>query len=205
VAANTTKRDQSGANSSSAKRVARTDVEPVPAATLTLTLEGETKRKRALAALAMAGGNRSAAARAVPGVSRDMLKRYVRDFPEEYEQVRRDLAPQIEAAVVEEMRGFIVEAGRVKSRVLERIDAALDLPADEGGIPSRDLPQTLRNVAASQGTAIDKTLSLSGRPSQVVEHRSASELLERLQKLGALKRPGHDAEATATEITAESG
>jgi hypothetical protein len=84
--------------------------------------------------------------------------------------------------------------------VLERIDRALD----SGAINEKDLGQTLRNVAGSQSTAVDKTLSLSGRPSQITEHRSAAELLERLEKMGALRRPGHDAEATATEIAAET-
>lgn len=169
-------------------------------ATITMPLTAETKRKRAFAALSMAGGNQAEAVRAVEGLTKEALGRYVRRYPEEYEEVRRNLAPQIEAAVVEEMRAFIVQAGRVKSKVLERIDRALD----EDKIPERDLHNTLRNVAASQATSVDKTLSLSGRPSQITEHRSAAELLERLQKLGALKRPGHDAEATATEIAAET-
>jgi hypothetical protein len=200
MAANTGNRDNKNQHGGhiGAERRALAVVGP---ATVTVALQAETKRKRAFAALAMAGGCYAEAVRAVDDLKLTALKGYVKNYPEEYEEVRRNLAPQIEAAVVEEMRAFIVQAGRVKSKVLERIDRALD----EDKIPERDLHQTLRNVAASQSTAVDKTLSLSGRPSQITEHRSAAELLERLQKLGALKRPGHDAESTAIEVPAESG
>ena len=197
MAANTGNRDNKNQHGGriGAERASLAVVGP---ATVTVALTAETKRKRAFAALSMAGGNQAEAVRAVEGLTKEALGRYVKRYPEEYEEVRRNLAPQIEAAVVEEMRAFIVQAGRVKSKVLDRIDRALD----EDAIPERDLHNTLRNVAGSQGTAVEKTLSLSGRPSQVVEHRSATELLERLQKLGALKRPGHDADATAVEIPA---
>ena len=200
MAANTGNRDNKNQHGGhiGAERRALAVVGP---ATITMPLQAETKRKRAFAALAMAGGCRAEAVRAVEGVSLSTLQTYLKNHPEEYEEVRRNLAPQIEAAVVEEMRAFIVQAGRVKSKVLERIDRALD----EDAIPERDLHNTLRNVAASQATSVDKTLSLSGRPSQITEHRSAAELLERLQKLGALKRPDHDAEATATEMPADAG
>jgi hypothetical protein len=199
MAANTGNRDNKNQHGGhiGAERRALAVVGPT---TITMPLTAETKRKRAFAALSMAGGNQAEAIRAVDGLSRSTLQTYLKNHPEEYEEVRRNLAPQIEAAVVEEMRAFIVQAGRVKSKVLERIDRALD----EGAIPERDLHNTLRNVAGSQGTAVDKALSLSGRPSQITEHRSATELIERLTKLGALRRPGHDAEATATEIAAET-
>ena len=193
MAANTGKRDNKGASNGRAIHKERESLEMVPGGRVTVQLSAETRRKRAFAALAMAGGNVSEAARAT-GYAPANITKYRENHPEEYAEAQREMAPAIEKAVVAEMHGFIVATGRVKRKALEQIDRALD----EGTLAPRDLAAALRNVAASEATAIDKSLSLSGRPSSVVEHRSASELIERLAKLGALK-VGH-VDSTAAEL-----
>ena len=195
VAANTGNRDNRGAGNGRAIAAERESLTMVPGGKVTVKLDRATRRQRAFAALAMAGGNATEASRAT-GIAVEVIRRYRENHPDEYADAQRELAPQIEKAVVAEMHGFIVEAGRVKRKALEQIDEALDA----GTLAPRDLAATLRNIAQSEATAIDKSLALSGRPSQVVEHRSASELLQKLERLGALRVGRVDAEATATEL-----
>ena len=195
MAANTGNRNNKGAGNGRRIAKERESLEVVPGGKVTVQLAEGTRRKRAFAALAMAGGNVSEASRAT-GYNVRTIAAYRDRHPDEWADAQKEMAPAIEKAVVAEMHGFIVETGRVKRKALEQIDRALD----EGTLAPRDLAAALRNVAASEATAIDKSLALSGRPSSVVEHRSASELIERLAKLGALKVGHADAESTAIEL-----
>lgn len=195
MAANTGNRNNKGAGNGRAIHKERESAEMVPGGKLTVKLDASTRRKRAFAALAMSGGNVTEASRAT-GLNVATIANYRERHPDEWADVQKEMAPAIEKAVVAEMHGFIVETGRVKRKALEQIDRALDA----GTLAPRDLAAALRNVAASEATAIDKSLALSGRPSSVVEHRSATELMDRLEKLGALRRRAH-VDSTAIDVS----
>lgn len=140
-----------------------------------------TQRQRAFLALALAGGN---AARAAAGldVGERSLQRWRRSHAEEYERVRRELAPQLEAVAVSEAYERVLELGRLEALVAAKLEAAVEA----GEIPARDLPGALRNITTSKAINVDKILALSGRPTQVVEHRSATDIVRRLAALGAV-------------------
>jgi hypothetical protein len=151
-----------------------------------------TRRQRGLLALALGGGSLRRAA-AMSGISENTLKEWRGRFREEYERVCRDVAPRLEAIVVNECYARVIALGELETLAMEKLEAALA----NNEIPARDLPGALRNITTSKAINVDKILALSGRPTQVIEHRSMPAIYERLSKLGALTKP---VEGTATPI-----
>jgi hypothetical protein len=151
-----------------------------------------TRRERGLLALALCGGNRWRAAE-TSGIPEYTLKMWKEKHREDYERVCRDVAPRLESIVVNESYARVIALGELEALAMEKLEAALR--NDE--IPARDLPGALRNITTSKAINVDKILALSGRPTQVIEHRSMPAIYERLSKLGALTKP---VEGTATPI-----
>lgn len=153
----------------------------------------------ALATLAMCGGNaRQARERLLAGgidVSESTLKYWRNDrFPERYRQACEDTAPQIEAQVVDFQRELAYRASQAAQHAvaleLERIDAR----------EVKDASASARNLATTAGIAVDKVLSLTGRPTTIHEHRTPEQAMKRLRTL----HPGLFVEGTADEITPET-
>lgn len=150
--------------------------------------EGATRMQRGFVALALAGDNSLRASEAC-GVPASTLREWRQDHRAEYDRVRAELVPQLERLVVSEAYARVIELGELEAKVA----AALAIAIDEGKIPQRDLPGALRNITTSKAINVDKILALSGRPTQVIEHRSGAELVARLARLGAV------VDATAVE------
>lgn len=162
-------------------------------ATVTVDVTEATQRQRAFVALALAGGN-SVKAAPLCGLGESTLRRWRREFAEEYERVRHELAPRLERVAVSEAYARVVELGELEALAIRKLQAAIE----EDKIPARDLPSALRNITTSKAINVDKILALSGRPTSVVEHRSAGELVRRLAALGAV------VDGSATEIPADT-
>lgn len=139
------------------------------------------RRQRAFIALALAGGNAERAAERCDASARS-IRRWRDSHGEEYERVRRDLAPQIEATVLAECHATAVRLGEIERLAAEKLAIALE----NDQIPAKDLPSALQRLTTAKAINIDKILVMSGRPTQVVEHRSAAELVRRLARLGAV-------------------
>lgn len=144
--------------------------------------------QQAFVALALAGDNVPKAS-VVCGVPERTLYRWRSEERVTYDRVRAELVPQLERLVVSEAYARVIELGELEAKVA----AALAVAIDEGTIPQRDLPGALRNITTSKAINVDKILALSGRPTQVIEHRSGAELVARLARLGAV------VDATAVE------
>lgn len=112
--------------------------------------------------------------------------------PERYRDICTDLAPQIEARVVHLQRELAVRAteGALLAANLERTRI------ENGEV--KDAASSARNLSTVAGIAVDKILSLTGRPTSITEHRNADQVLGRLERLGLLKA---DVDSTATEVT----
>lgn len=72
--------------------------------------------------------------------------------------------------------------GEIERLAAEKLAIALE----NDQIPAKDLPSALQRLTTAKAINIDKILVMSGRPTQVVEHRSAAELVRRLARLGAV-------------------
>lgn len=149
----------------------------------------------ALATLAMCGGNCRQARERLLAAGIDVNERtllYWKNdrFPERYRQACHDTAPQIEAQVVDFQRELAYRASQAAQNAvaleLERIEAR----------EVKDASASARNLATTAGIAVDKVLSLTGRPTQITEHRTPEQSLKRLGQLV----PGLIVDSTADEM-----
>jgi hypothetical protein len=133
---------------------------------------------RALLELAICGTSTEARRRlAAQGLQ--VSDRTLRDwkqvrYPDRYRQIAEQHARQVEDVIVQQARETALFAGHV-----ERSALAAELKAIEAG-KVRDHSASARNASTVKGINVDKLLTLSGRPSQVVEHRQADDLLRKL-------------------------
>lgn len=155
--------------------------------------EESTKVQKGFLALALAGDN-TARASETCGINERTLRYWRQKYREEYDRIRRDLAPRLEQVVVAEQYAFVLEAGRAKRLALQKTMEALEADA----IPARDLPGALKSITTAEAISVDKILALSGRPTSVVEHRSANDIVRKLAALGAVT------DATAVELPEET-
>lgn len=141
----------------------------------------------ALLALATTGSGRLAAQQV------DVPERTIQDWRHRYAQRYQELADkhqrQIEDVIVQQARDTAIMAGDIERQVLERLSTQVD------SLDAKDAAATVRNLSTAKGINVDKLLTLTGRPSQVTEHRSTDDLM---RKLESLKVKAID--ATAEEI-----
>lgn len=147
--------------------------------------------EQALTAIVMTGGNMEEAAR-ITGRHAKTLAAWRNKNIARYMEIRREKGPALEAMVVDGLRGFLVEAERVKLKALNALEKAID----DGEV--KDYGSALKNISVSQGIAGSKIMDLTGRPTAIIEHRSTKELMARLAAIGAI-------ESTAEEEPANMG
>jgi hypothetical protein len=155
--------------------------------------------ERGLVALALYSGNSRRASKALGAqgfkVGQSSLHRFRNRFPEKYEQLRRDVLPQLrEYAAERHMELADFEVG-VAWKIAQQLDE------QHGKIPARDLPGALRNVGVSAAVHTDKAQTLRGEPSQVVGHRSLDEVRRALEAKGVKFIP--EAQVRDAEVVGE--
>jgi hypothetical protein len=125
------------------------------------------------------------------GVPHPTLQAWKSEHRARIERIREERGPELEAMAINGLRAFALRAEEVKAAALEATMEQLR----EG--KARDPAAVLRNVATAQGITVSKILELSGRPTSIVEHRSAQDIVARLASLGAV------VDSTARELPAE--
>lgn len=147
-----------------------------------------------LTAVALCGGNcvqaeqrLQQAGRAIPANTLYTWRNH--RHADRYREISDTLAPQIEAQVVDLQREL---ATRAATAALLAVDLEHKRIAQED---VKDASASARNLSTVAGIAVDKILSLTGRPTSVIEHRNADESLARLKRLGLV------IDSTATEET----
>jgi hypothetical protein len=150
----------------------------------------------ALATLALCGGNANKArqrllAGGIDVPARTLLYWRTERFPERYEQSCQELAPQIEAQVVDFQRELAYKASQAAQQAV-----ALEIDRIEAG-QVKDASASARNLQTTAGIAVDKVLSLTGRPTVIHGDKTGDALLKELRGLA----PGLIVNGTAEEIT----
>lgn len=148
-----------------------------------------------LTALALNGGNASRAAEQLQAagleISHDTLTRFKNSrFPRRYRDACDRLAPQVENVVVNYHRELAVQAAHAAQRAV-----ALETERLAAG-EVKDAAKSAQNLATTAGIAVDKVLSLTGRPTSITEHRTPEQAFKRLQSLV----PGLVFEGSAEEM-----
>lgn len=95
-----------------------------------------------------------------------------------YDAYAKELAPQIEEQLVAEMREVAARASQLEHQIMDQIVKKLPSMSD----PSR----ALTAVTKAKQTAIDKVLSLTGRPQVITERRDAAQLVKKLEAMRVL-------------------
>jgi hypothetical protein len=137
----------------------------------------------ALLAFAATGGNASRASRLLKergiDVSTSTVTKWAeRTYPDRYMQIAATHGAELDRVLAEQARGIAMRASEVERLAIDNTEEALK--AGEVKDPSA----VARNMSVTKGIAVDKTLVLTGRPAQIVEHRSAADLIKKLEKLG---------------------
>ena len=117
-------------------------------------------------------------------------KRYLR---EDYDRLREELAPQLEAEMVRVMRETAMRAAEVERKAIDLAERRLD------GGQDYDPARTAVSMSRIKATATDRLLTLTGRPQSIVEHRRAEEILRSLHAKGVIELAPEDVQELPEE------
>jgi hypothetical protein len=148
--------------------------------------------EKALLALALVGGNSGEASRRLKGANIEISPRLLRLWrsglhARRYAELAQEYAREVEETIVQEARETAILAAEV-----ERLALAKTLEQLEAG-EIRDAAAAARNAATVKGINVDKLLTLSGRPNQIIEQSNPDEILAHLIRDGIFQLAG-DAE-----------
>jgi hypothetical protein len=138
------------------------------------------ERTRALVCLASRAGNAAKTVRDLKEQGLDIPESTLRSWrdTDEYETIRSKYGHKLEDFMVNELRERMVEQAEVERLALEKTRAALEA----GDI--KDPARTMRDIAHAKSQNIDKLRVMTGRPTDITEHRSLDELVKALAALG---------------------
>lgn len=129
------------------------------------------------------------------------------EFREDYERLVADMGDQTQAVINE-----VMETARLAAQA-ERLAIERTLHELQNGT-CKDPARAARDLAHIKATNVEKFLTLSGRPSQIVEIQNPDEALQELVRMGVFKPalPGARGDdvielpaAAVEEISATSG
>lgn len=145
------------------------------------------EQTRGLMALVACAGSVTAAARALEQqgcpIPAATLRSWMQTRRDEYDELREHHAQQLEDEAKRQLRETMVLAGAVQRKAIELAEERLDQRKD---IAPAQTAAALAKVAAS---AADKLLALTGRPTQITEHRTLEEIVRPLVASGVLELP----------------
>lgn len=138
------------------------------------------ERTRALVCLASRAGNARRTARDLKEQGLEIAESTLRGWrdSDEYETIRSKYGHKLEEFMINELRERMVEQAEVERLALEKTRAALEA----GDI--KDPARTMRDIAHAKSQNIDKLRVMTGRPTDITEHRSLDELVKALAALG---------------------
>ena len=111
------------------------------------------------------------------------LKAVARMRPKEYEELRAKLVPIKEDSLTHNLLDNALYMSDVTRVAMEQLMARLE----EGRIPPEYLSRVARDAQDVQSKAIEKKLSLEGRPGIITETRTAPEIIRALEQKGVLR------------------
>jgi CBS domain-containing protein len=141
------------------------------------------ERTRALICLASLAGNVAEARRSLSEAGVDVPAETLRNWKrtDEYERIRHEYGQRLEDYVVAEIRERMVEQSDLERLALQKTREALE------NDDVRDPARTMRDIAHAKAQNIDKLRVMTGRPTDISENRSLTELVKALEALGIAK------------------
>lgn len=158
-----------------------------------------TQVDEALLALAYCGGNtrRASSLTGVPSPTLHLWR--TSTHRDRYLTLAERERPRLEQIAVEDAISTILQAGELEHSVLDHLATRLDAD-DPAPKELAELAATLQRITTAKGINGTKLLELTGRPTQITEHRNGTEILKQL----AQRVPGLIINSTAEDITSPS-
>lgn len=153
-----------------------------------------TEIDKALTVLAYYGGN-SARASAETGIAASTLRDWrTTVHRDRYLEITEREGPRLEALAANQARELVIRSADIEHAIIDRLAAQ-----DDEAPTTKELTElagALQRITTSKGINTTKLLELTGRPTQVVEHRDPKQAAAALAR-----RLGVVLEGTATDIT----
>jgi hypothetical protein len=117
-----------------------------------------------------------------------------------YQQLVEEELPQVYAAIAERCEDLALAQADVEAKLLAKLEGDLDK------LDARDLASSLRNVNVAKAVNIDKASLVRGKPTEIREDRSLTEVARALSKYASVvKVNGQVVDSTAVELPALAG
>lgn len=114
---------------------------------------------------------------------------------QEYETIRAELAPAIEAHIANDALDVAHLCTEIEKLAGERLLTAVK----EGRVSRKEMSRIMRDVSQTKSQSIEKRMTLEDRPEKIVSHRSHDEVIDGLVRLKVAQV------VDATAIEEESG
>lgn len=159
--------------------------------------------EHALLELALSNGNQNMASRRT-GISQATIRGWAKKWPERYEEIKANLAPILEALAVEQSRRNMLRAAEVNGDLLEKASEATEVGNTDDVVKYM---KAFQSGSIGQGIQTEKTLLLSGRPTEILEKRDTQQILKDLGDIapGLLTVEGSAIDVTPQELPASAG
>ena len=102
-------------------------------------------------------------------------------FPDRFHELLRERGREIEERSAGTMRSLVQQIGEIEELAWERTRQMI-----EEGNPRIDPSQVAQRAAVAKGINNDHNLKLTGRPTQITEHRDPNEILRSLGAIAGL-------------------
>lgn len=144
---------------------------------------------QALTALALTGSSDTASTQL--GIPSSTLREWRIEHAERYADIQKRLIPQIEQATIGLYRNLAVAAAQAAQDAVELAKQQIAT----GDV--KDSSATAKNLATTAAIATDKLQIMEGRPTTIIEHRSA-DIMQELEARGLI------VDSTADDINSET-
>jgi len=153
------------------------------------SMYGVTEVEAALTQIALAGDNATKAAK-LTGHAPSTLQDWRNRYRDRYDEIRRELAPQIESTIIEEARATALLAAEAERAGIQATISSIN----NGTI--KDPSSAAKNMSLVKAVNVDKFLLLENRPTSISTHVGTDELLRKLTAGGYI-------DSTAQELPDE--
>jgi hypothetical protein len=153
----------------------------------------------ALQVLAGVGGVYKKAERVLAEIGLEILAQTLSEwanhkFPDRYHAILRERGREIEELAASKAREAVIKAQTAQNLAIEQTIERL-----EANDPRVDPSQAAQRMAVVMGINNDHNLKLTGRPTQITEHRDPNEILRSLGAIAGLVKVENEAEGDVQE------
>lgn len=149
------------------------------------------ERQKALTILCLRAGDTKQAALDLQAQGFDIdaptLRKWKRQYTKEYNELSEKYKSEIEEQVIRGLRETIVVAETAERAAVEIALTELESAKVRRNLRPADAAITANNLANIKSKSIDRLLTLTGRPSSIIESRDAETLLRKLELSGVMK------------------